>query len=344
MEEYDIEPWSPYDDMPHIDLWNLEHYPNQIGLPTPAPNSFEDKKPSVPGISPAGLGTPGTAKIGVPRPYIPYGTGYNLLKKGPGFSAVFNQVAKDTNIVEYDPNQALKKRFGLSNEPPAVRTARLATHSNINNASNDGGWDNYYRKYSSKPSYVVDKISSPDGPVGSYHPPTKQAIVPVQQYPRKLWGLPTPLNDQTVNTRRHEFIHRMQSPDMPRYNKELEAFIGANKSIRKGLQDFGPLAEGYVYDHADAKYPDSKLKRVGEYVKGGVLKSTPTALAGYASKLVPGKPGMFTGRVPSMRGLGGGLVDMFMEGPELQKAKTDPLYGMGSDERAKIEAAYEYGL
>ena len=56
------------------------------------------------------------------------------------------------------------------------------------------------------------------------------------------------------------------------------------------------------------------------------------------------KPGMVTGRMPMIRGFGGGIIDMFMEGPELQKAKTDPLYGVGSDERAKIEAAYEYGL
>lgn len=33
-----------------------------------------------------------------------------------------------------------------------------------------------------------------------------------------------------------------------------------------------------------------------------------------------------------------------MVGPEMQKAKEDPLAGMGKAERAKIEAAYQYGL
>jgi len=56
------------------------------------------------------------------------------------------------------------------------------------------------------------------------------------------------------------------------------------------------------------------------------------------------KPGMVTGKMPMFRGIGGGLIDMFMEGPELQKAKTDPLYGVGDDERAQIDAAYQYGL
>ena len=56
------------------------------------------------------------------------------------------------------------------------------------------------------------------------------------------------------------------------------------------------------------------------------------------------KPGMVTGKMPMIRGFGGGLVDMFMEGPALQEAKNNPLTGMGKDERARIEAAYEYGL
>jgi len=56
------------------------------------------------------------------------------------------------------------------------------------------------------------------------------------------------------------------------------------------------------------------------------------------------KPGMMTGRMPMVRGLGGGIIDMFMEGPAMQEAKSNPLAGMGDDERAKIEAAYEYGL
>ena len=48
--------------------------------------------------------------------------------------------------------------------------------------------------------------------------------------------------------------------------------------------------------------------------------------------------------MPMVRGLGGGIIDMFMEGPEMQEAKSNPLAGMGDDERARIEAAYEYGL
>lgn len=56
------------------------------------------------------------------------------------------------------------------------------------------------------------------------------------------------------------------------------------------------------------------------------------------------KPGMVTGRMPMLRGMGGGLIDMFMEGPEMQKAKSDPTYGMGEEERRNLEHAYQYGL
>jgi hypothetical protein len=56
------------------------------------------------------------------------------------------------------------------------------------------------------------------------------------------------------------------------------------------------------------------------------------------------KPGMVTGRMPMVRGIGGGLIDMFMEGPEMQKAKSDPYYGMGKEERRNLEHAYQYGL
>ena len=56
------------------------------------------------------------------------------------------------------------------------------------------------------------------------------------------------------------------------------------------------------------------------------------------------KPGMVTGRMPMVRGVGGGLIDMFMEGPELQKAKSDPLFGLPEEKRRVIEHAYQYGI
>lgn len=51
------------------------------------------------------------------------------------------------------------------------------------------------------------------------------------------------------------------------------------------------------------------------------------------------KPGMITGRMPMFRGIGGGLMGMFMEGPELQEAKTDPNYG-----NPKAQHAWKYGI
>ena len=43
-------------------------------------------EPFMPGISPVGKGTPGIAEVSVPRPYIPYGTGYNAVRPRPGYS------------------------------------------------------------------------------------------------------------------------------------------------------------------------------------------------------------------------------------------------------------------
>lgn len=340
MKESDVEPWSGYDAMTDIDLWNLEHYPPGILKSTAiAPQSFENQKPSIPGISPVGVGTPATAKIRVSKPHIPYGTGYNLLKKTPGFSKVFNTIARDTNIVEYDYNNKKLRDYGHTRKPPKVSTARFATNSNINQADPR---INNIRRYFSTPSDVSKEVHG--ATQGSYWHKGKLAVVPAPQFPRHIYGIPSPFGKSATSTRRHEFIHRMQEPKMNRFKKELDAYVGQNKSIRKGLQEFGPVAGGYVKAHSEAKYPHTKLKQVGETIKGKALKAIPTAVAGGASMLIPGRPGMFTGRVPSMRAVGGNLLDMFMVGPEMQKAKEDPLYGMGKDERARIEAAYEYGL
>lgn len=39
-------------------------------------------------------------------------------------------------------------------------------------------------------------------------------------------------------------------------------------------------------------------------------------------------PGNVTGQMPRVRGIGGGLVNMFMEGPEMQRAKYEKGYGL----------------
>lgn len=65
---------------------------------------------------------------------------------------------------------------------------------------------------------------------------------------------------------------------------------------------------------------------------------------GYGFKDMYQKPGMVTGRPLNLRALGGGLAGSFMEGPEMQKAKSDPTYGMGEEERRNLEHAYQYGL
>ena len=55
------------------------------------------------------------------------------------------------------------------------------------------------------------------------------------------------------------------------------------------------------------------------------------------------KPGMMTGRMPTLRGAGGGLIGMFMEGPEMQKAKTDPYYGLPKKQKQRVENAWIHG-
>ena len=51
------------------------------------------------------------------------------------------------------------------------------------------------------------------------------------------------------------------------------------------------------------------------------------------------KPGMVTGKMPMFRAMGGGIIDMFMEGPEMQKAKSDPNYG-----NPKAQHAWQHGI
>ena len=83
----------------------------------------------------------------------------------------------------------------------------------------------------------------------------------------------------------------------------------------------------------------SAIEHTGHIGKNKIIGHTP---AGTNRMVRPA--GMITGKMPMVRGFGGGLIDMFMEGPEMQRAKSDPYYGLSEEERRNIELAYQYGI
>ncbi len=118
-------------------------------------------------------------------------------------------------------------------------------------------------------------------------------------------------------------------------------------STKQPIQNMG----GSIVDDIEVKYvprgtPKAKaFQNTGTQFPGADLKSqSKKAVYPTSSSKPMTKPGMVTGRMPMLRGMGGGMIDMFMEGPELQKAKSDPTYGIGREERRNLELAHQYGL
>ena len=172
--------------------------------------------------------------------------------------------------------------------------------------------------------------------------------------------------------RRHEFAHALDHranpnknfgyPNKPGFNdfkNELTPNIGQKKSIRQGLArtvaeypDYERAAMKYIDDKIDAKAktPGYTQVRFGhspeaEAAKAEWDKQNKRYLRAHELlKKIPGKPGNFTGRVPTFGAIGANLVDMIMMSPDYQRAKEDPTFGMGETERERLEAAYQYGL
>lgn len=268
-------------------------------------------EPFMPGISPIGKGTPAMKEFSVARPYIPDGTGYNLIRPKPGASGLRKNL-EGLGRISYDytlTDSGLERIYEVKKPPSNFLTKQKTPEAHRNAVQN---FDANIRKHKSYASYL----------------PTYDTIV-VGNDPHN------------ARTTRHEVAHALQDRrrNIARPStytvtgEELDARIVEHKGIRKGMKDWAKDAPKYSEYYKKQDLP-------GE----GKLRDVAAKGIGKAAELVPNKPGRFTGRVPNFKGMGAGLVDMFMEGPELQKAKTDPLYGMGDDERARIEAAYEYGI
>lgn len=305
-----------------------------------------DIEPFMPGISPIGKGTPAMKELSVARPYIPEGTGYNMLRPKPGYSNLRKNLQ---GLGRYSHSYRVNHPNGFINPHTAVTTKRnprslMAVQGNI-------------KSLKRAPEMVMDDfhstMNSNRAPRGFYSWGYDAMLYPEEGGSRtKRHEIAHALQNRRKNPKGFNkgFIERIKDPmehvkmafdgmepanklnfqnRPPDFIAETDARIVETKSIREGLKK-------YARD-IDATYKDGTKA----YDQKG--KSLTKAL-GRASELIPNKPGNFTGRVPTFRGMGAGLVDMFTEGPALQEAKSNPLAGMGKDERARIEAAYEYGL
>lgn len=266
-------------------------------------------EPFMPGISPIGKGTPAMKGFSVARPYIPDGTGYNMLRSKPGVSALRKNL-EGMGRISYDEMKSGERLYKVEKPPSNYLKNHITGTDSHRNAVK-----------------AFDKNIRGSDSYGWYNP--KQDTVVLKNDAHK------------PSIARHEVAHALQDRQKGYFRptkhtvtgEELDARIVQHKGIRKGMKDWAKDSPSYTEYYKNRDLPGAGKAR--EVAAKGM---------GKAAELVPNKPGNFTGRVPTFRGMGSGLVDMFMEGPELQKAKTDPLYGMGEDERARIEAAYNYGI
>ena len=300
-----------------------------------------DIEPLMPGISPIGKGTPATKEISVARPYIPDGTGYNLFRAKPGYSklrkslrglgrythnsSVFNNGYTGVTT-KHNPRSLMAVQDNIKSLKRAPEMAMDSFHAYMNTKTAPRGlydWSldamiypekgGYFTKRHELTHALQNRRKNPKGFNKGFIEPIKD---PMERVKMAFDGM-EPANKLNFKNRPSDLF------------AETEARIVENKGIRKGLKK-------YAKD-VDAKYSDGSraYSKKGSSIAKGL---------GKVAEAIPNKPGMFTGRVPTFQGMGAGLVDMFTEGPALQEAKSNPLAGMGDEERARIESAYKYGL
>lgn len=269
-----------------------------------------DIEPFMPGISPIGKATPAVKEFSVARPYIPDGTGYNMLRPRPGTDALKRKL-EGLGRVSYVDKPDGGRHYRVDKLP-------------ANYLKDAKSPEQYSNKVQDFDDYLI-KTSDKYG----WYSPAKDTIFVKRDF-------------QKPSVTRHEVAHALQNRKMSHPGRpstytvtgeELDARIVQHKGIRKGMKEWAKAAPYYTEYYKEKDFPGEGKAR--EAVARGM---------GKAAEAIPNKPGNFTGRLPTMRAVGGNLLDMFMVGPEMQKAKEDPMYGMGEEERARIEDAYEYGL
>lgn len=295
----------------------------------------------LPGISPGGKGTSNTATFDAPRPYLPKGTGYKLLRDKPGYSKLRKSL-HGLGRYSYTPvlfEDKLMRTVDLK-RPPSNFMRLQDTEKGMRRALNLAEDMKWQKANSNKPtggSYfpAMDTLLYPKhDPSGIKRHELAHALQYRKLNPKGFKQGPvevvTNASDAVdIYAKGQEPAHYIAPPKKRPSTIGLET--GANIVQKKGIRE--GLKETAI--DIDAKYPDGS--KVYSQENRGLSKAL-----GQLAEALPDKPGRFTGRVPNFKGLGAGLVDMFMEGPALQEAKTNPLVGMGN--RAEIEAAYDYGL
>jgi len=174
---------------------------------------------------------------------------------------------------------------------------------------------------------------------GKVSRPTAMAHPPVSKtQPLFPYGGPRTMDHVGKPHLNIDYATRSKSPKSARYGSVI-----IDTEVPLYGQPGKSASEGYLKKNVELldKIPEQPKLEKGKPVARLNPKNN-IAFYPKGSNTPMTKPGMVTGRMPMIRGFGGGIVDMFMEGPALQEAKTNPLVGMGN--RAEIEAAYEYGL
>ena len=263
-------------------------------------------EPFMPGISPIGKVTSPITEASTPRPYIPDGTGYNMLRFKPGYKRLKNSL-EGLGRVSYKntwTDSGLERLFKID-KPPANFLANLNTPE-----TRSAGIQKFDNEIRGHKSY------------GWYDP-----------------GLDTIVVKDDVNKpriTRHEVAHALQ--DRKGVNiarpstytvtgEELDARIVEHKGIRKGMKDWArDVAPHYAKGYVERELPGQGKAR--EVVAKGI---------GKAAELIPNTPGTLKFRAPT--GLGANIIDMFSLPPlnYSMPHETHDIFGQPLDQGAGFE-------
>lgn len=289
-----------------------------------------DIEPWMPDISP---GAP------VPAPkYVPF-TDFKSLKPGNYFShTVHPYIARAFNNADYSVqhppkgvvddiyNKGLKVRLGNSkfDDIPRFRPAGWnykVTQADLGNST--GSREHLLRRMGNSLGLGANAPSKPTGEGMNLKRKAPDYVKP--RYAANTPGYNPPKAVRAPGTGGPTFIYKGPPEMFDTPTEHYKPNEGPAREVPKGRGKI--LRETGKNPYAGADTGRITKKPIGHFPAGSDKMMT--------------KPGMMTGRMPAIRGLGGGLMGMLSFGPLFN---TDPTAGMTKEDKAVYEWHLKHGI
>lgn len=286
-----------------------------------------------------GIGVSPGAPIPVPE-YVPF-TDFRSLKPGNYFShTVHPHIAQAFNKADYSVkhppkgvvediyNKGLKVRLGNSkfDDTPRFRPAAWnykVTQADLGNST--GSREHLLRRMGNSLGLGAN---APAEPTGAGMNLKRKADYVKPRYAANTPGYNPPKSVRAPGTGGPTFIYKGPPEMFDTPTEHYKPNEGPAREIPKGRGKI--FRETGKNPYAGTDTGRITKKPIGHFPAGSDQFMT--------------KPGMVTGRMPMVRGIGGGLIDMFMKGPEWQRAVSEPHYGIPEEKRRLYELHYQYGI